>query len=197
MFLFLLVSNITAQLRHKTSYPFTLRLSGAIVGDEPLIYQDIIIAKAIKPQFQTNLNIDCFNNVDVGIYLGYAPLRHLVNVEATVNNGQVIYSSYGQTRSNAIYYGLNANYHLLPLLFNRTNLKFDLFPVISLGLVSISWDDLQTGMLIENSPNFECSVGLGFGYFFSRKVGLFFELSTGELNYDARFQLRSGLSFKF
>ena len=149
------------------------------------------IKKETKPQFSLGLNYRLSNNLEVSLYGGYALLAGSVPndfYQVLASGG----SLNGYTHSNAIYYGTQIHYQLLPLFVDRP-LRFDVYPFAKVGGIYEFWH--FDG---ENYSNqfFEVGAGLGAAYYITKHFGLFGEALGGRF-YNSWYSWRAGLSFRF
>ncbi len=147
----------------------------------------------IKPHFRLDVASKLSESVDLGFYFGYSGLEHI----------EPIYDSNGQStnffnvkNTNAFYYGLNCDYHLLQLFKQLNKSRFDLYATGKVGLVSESWKN-DLGELIQITPFGEYGIGLGLGYNFTKHFGAFGEYVIGNFYNEQKTLLRGGLVFKF
>ena len=146
--------------------------------------------KKTKPQFSLGLHYRFRNHLEVALYGGYAMLL------GSVLNGEHDQPSDGSlnsyTHSNAIYYGTQVNYQLLPLFVDRP-LRFDVYPLAKVGGIYEFWHFSGENY----SKHFlEAGAGLGAAYYFTKHFGIFGEALGGRF-YNSWLSWRAGLSFKF
>lgn len=104
------------------------------------------------------------NFLESGIYLGYT---NYTNYDAAtdINQNTQTYIS------NALFYGVNTNLQILPLLNIAQEPRFDLYISGKVGLVSF----IAPKQSVINGSAFNTSINLGLGYFFTRKFGVYAE----------------------
>jgi hypothetical protein len=136
--------------------------------------------------FRTEMNYSLSKNFQLGLYLGLSDLTVFFDPDE-----QPVKSTY--TNSTGFFYGVQANYHLLPLLFEQLT-RFDIYIPAQLGLLT-----KQVGSDSErhyNEHTLEAGIGLGAAINFTRKFGIFGEALGGRFYYS-NFNWRAGLSFRF
>lgn len=111
--------------------------------------------------YKLQLNYGFLDNVEAGIYGGYSNI-HLS--ERISPNG-----TRGYTRSG-FFYGVNCNYHLLPYLIKKNDLRFDLYVTGKLG-----------GVTIKSTKSYEehC-LGGGAAIYLFEHLGIFGEYTFGK-----------------
>ncbi len=140
----------------------------------------------VRPLFSLGCNYQLNKNLEVGVYGGYAMLT------GSIRDDQ--YSGYqnGYVNSNAIYYGTEVHYQLLPLFVARP-VRFSVYPLAKVGGVYEFWQ----GYGNQYSKHFlEAGAGLGAAYYFTKHFGIFGEALGGRF-YNSWLSWRAGLSFKF
>jgi len=175
---------------------FSMKLGVAMVNAEPFKYNGEIIKHNYKPQFGITANYELINNLDVGLYIAYSNIGHMLDYEIEVVNNRIVRDGASIVPSHAFYYGLNFNYHVLSAIFSTKNLRLDLYPIANMGFVSRSWGEYD-GTIVKIDPFLEYHFGLGFGYKFTRRFGLFGEYTMGRLYNEGRSKAALGFSLKF
>lgn len=145
-----------------------------------------IIFKETVPIFGIEVSYKFFTNFYGGVYGSYSSLSGAQEDLATG-------ASYSWTLADGMYYGLQVNYQLLPLIFEKP-LRFDLYATSRIGGLYKWWESYDNVQLKENF--LEAGAGLGAAINFSRKFGIFGEALGGRFYYS-NFNWRAGLSFKF
>lgn len=150
-------------------------------------------------RFETNYNL--INNFYTGFYLGYSKLKIPTEYESIFTNEQneeEIIMTYSFSKSDALYYGLNFSYQLLPLFTGQKNLRFELYPTVKLGFVSEFWKEgNEFGIVKYSSTNFEYGIGAGAAYKITQKFGVFGEVVLGDFYNDQRFRFHVGAQINF
>jgi hypothetical protein len=175
---------------------FSMKLGVAMVNAEPFKYNGEIIRRNYKPQFGITANCELINNLDAGLYIAYSNIGHMLNYEIEVVNNRIIREGASIVPSHAFYYGLNLNYHVLSAIFNTKKLRVDLYPIANMGFISRSWGEMD-GTEVKIEPFPEYHFGLGFGYKFSQRFGLFGEYTMGRLYNEGKSNVAVGFLFKF
>jgi hypothetical protein len=193
--LFLSICQLSAQ-ENNFSDRLSVRLGAAFVNAEPLKYNNELVTVNLKPQFGVTVNYEWFKNFDAGVYFAYSNLGHMVDTSFTIVDNKIIGYGYGSVPSHSFYYGIDVNYHFLPLIFGTKNLRFDLYQVSTVGFVSRKWSELD-GTEVKISPSLEYHFGLGLGYKFSKHIELQAEYSLGRLYNEGKSKASLGLLFNF
>jgi len=149
-----------------------------------------------KPHVRIEADYFLNQNIEVGLYLGYSPITSNVLSTYTDNETNTEISYYAHGYDKTYFYGLNLNYHILPLLLKMEKSRFDLYAIAKAGMVSEQIYDLQTNTKSFNNPFPEFGVGIGAGYFFTKHIGIFGEYSLGQFYNKDKMQLRGGLVIK-
>ncbi|HEX2921625.1 MAG TPA: outer membrane beta-barrel protein [Bacteroidales bacterium] len=138
----------------------------------------------IKPvnnnNYRLELNYGVLNNIETGVYAGYSKM--LVSIPGRTTG--LIESSSPVT----FFYGVNFNYHLLPLVIKEDNFRFDLYLTGKAGGMNIEHNYLN---------QFEYSLGGGAALYLFKHFGGFVEYTYGKYYYKDQTKLRYGLSVKF
>jgi hypothetical protein len=120
----------------------------------------------------------------------------MLSYDIEVVDGIVVSEMSESVPSHSLYYGLNFNYHLLPLIFKKNNLRFDVYPAAFIGSLSRSWDELN-GTRVKVSSFFEYHIGLGLGYKITRRCAIYGEYSLGRLYNEGNSKATVGMAIKF
>jgi len=174
---------------------WNIKLSGGPVTDGRELRQMNADHTALEPAFTFKESVSnlgfavsykLFKNFQGGIYGSYSTLSGAKkNIETGVINSW--------SEADAVYYGLQANYQILPLIFEKP-IRFDLYATGRLGGIHKWWDGYNNIQLTENF--LEVGIGLGAAINFSRKFGIFGEALGGRFYYS-KFNWRTGVSFNF
>jgi len=127
-----------------------------------------------------------FKNFHGGIYGSYSKLS---GAKEIVETGVI--NSW--TEADAVYYGLQANYQILPLIIEKP-LRFDFYATARLGGIYKWWEGYNNTQLTEDF--LEAGLGFGAAINFSRKFGVFGEALGGRFYYS-KYNWRTGISFNF
>jgi hypothetical protein len=177
------------------SYPLSVKLEGGIVNGEPIKSGDEIMQLRLRPQIGLSLNYECLPNLNAGLYVAYADLKHTIK-STTIDGSGVMNTQIEGTKSNTMYYGLNVSYNILPLLFKTSRIRFDLYPIVRAGYIKEEWTGLDSGES-GSSVLFEYGGGLGLGYNFTPLFGLFSECLLGKYYNEGKMQFKGGLLIRF
>ncbi len=175
---------------------YSVKINTGFVNAEPYKYENKIVQARYKPQVGISVNYELIRNLDAGLYMAYSNIGHMLSYDIEVVDNRVVSESAEVVPSHALYYGVNFNYHLLPLLFKKSNLRIDVYPIAIGGLISRSWGEMN-GTKVRIKPFFEYHVGLGVGYRITRLCGLFGEYSLGQLYNEGKSKATIGLAIKF
>jgi hypothetical protein len=175
---------------------FSMKLGVAMVNAEPFKYNGEIIRRNYKPQFGITANYELINNLDAGLYIAYSNIGHMLDYKIEVVNNRIVSEECGIVPSHAFYYGLNLNYHVLSAIFNTKKMRLDIYPIANMGFVSRSWGEMD-GTEVKIKPFPEYHFGLGFGYKFSPRFGLYGEYTMGRFYNEGKSKAALGFSLKF
>ncbi|HLP74142.1 MAG TPA: carboxypeptidase-like regulatory domain-containing protein [Bacteroidales bacterium] len=112
-------------------------------------------------KYNLELNYGFLDNVEAGIYGGYSQVHLFEQISPYGTRGY---------RRDGIFYGVNCNYHLLPYVMKRDDLRFDLYATGKLG-----------GVSIKSTKSYEehC-IGGGAAIYLFEHVGIFGEYTYGK-----------------
>lgn len=148
--------------------------------DPPLLLKETV------PNFGVAIFYKLFANFYGGVYGSYSSLSGAQEVILTgvVNSW---------TGANGVFYGIQANYQLIPLITDKP-LRFELYATSRIGGLYKWWEGYDNVPLNENF--LEAGIGIGIAINFSRKFGVFGEALGGRFYYS-NFNWRTGVSFNF
>lgn len=131
------------------------------------------------PNFRVEVNYKMLPFIEVGVYAGFGFYEdiQIVGSRATI-------SGYAATN-----YGLNANFHFLPLIVKEKKVRFDLYVSGKLGGINPERKNFSP---LPHKYFSDYGVYAGAAYYFTRHFGVY-----GEFGYGSYTNLRYGLSFKF
>ncbi len=128
-----------------------------------------------------------------GVYLGYGRLAlpEPYTISVIQNGVEQERTWYGFDKSNAFSTGIELKFMLLPL-FIKNETRISIYPKI------------QAGVLLHNTHNnalvdktkFEYGAGIGAGYAFTRKFGVFGEFMLGDFYNDDKSKWNVGVNVK-
>ena len=179
----------------------SLKLSGSLVNSG-------VNEFVPNPLFMLGVDYEVNKFVDVGLYGGYASLMHKTDVPYNPITGQYEWYSADSTSyitgtsgfylsSQAFYYGVNSNLHLLPLFFSG-NMRIDLYATPKIGWVSEQYYAYNATIeKVWSKPFFEYSMGLGLKYYFGRRFGISGEYSLGRFYNSNSSRATAGFVIKF
>lgn len=156
-------------------------------------------SSAIRPAVRFEANYGITRYIEAGLYAG-AAFPHGMIYEFTDNS----ISGYG-TFTVMPTYGINVNFHPLPLLIKKDDFRFDLYIAAKFGGHYCS---IAEGNVPTHGNMVEYGLGLGFSFYIFQQLGLFAEYSYGQYDYfdEVKFSfrnpvpptaLRYGLTMKF
>ena len=139
------------------------------------------IVKRYTPCFEAEVNYGVLNFLEIGAYLGYSQYQQLAFVENS-NVLKIVYSPLP-------FYGINANFHLLPFVVKNDDFWLDLYLSSKVGGYYF-WN----GSNVHGSKksNFDYGIYGGVAAYPGNHWGLFFEYGHGNNT-----NWRTGLSLKF
>ncbi len=116
-------------------------------------------------RFETNYVF--LNFIESGLYLGYSSFRNIEQPSST-SQTSTFFSSY---QSNALFYGLNTNIHLLPFFIANEKIRLDFYIGAKMGLISINAPENS----LFHGTNFDYGLLGGANYFITQKWGVYVE----------------------
>ena len=134
-------------------------------------------------------NYGILNFLETGIYMGYSSFEfYSVDVNGT---------SYSSENYFTPFYGINANFHVLPFIIKESDFRFDLYLAAKYG-----------GKYFTTPANAsphghisEYGLGLGFSFYLFNHIGLYAEYGYGKYHFREvhkdNTKFRYGLTFKF
>ncbi len=156
--------------------------------------------------FDVSISYKLNRYINAGIYIGKATLMHQINLPYNPTTGYYEWYSIdstssiisngpgGYTSSSAVFYGIKSEIHLLPLFFKK-ELKFDVYLTPQFGCVNEKYEVLRDYQEHIWSPIFwEYGIGMGIGYRFTEKLGVFMEYSIGKYYNTNKNRFTSGIS---
>ena len=137
-----------------------------------------------SPVFQCEVNYGVLNFLEVGLYGGNGRIKteEIFSIEND-------FSYSGGGRANALFYGLNANIHLLPFIIKAEKFRFDIYLSGKMGgLYYLTKENIYP------APGhvFDYGFYAGSAFYLGQHWGIF-----GEYGFGNHVKYRVGLSFKF
>lgn len=143
-------------------------------------------------------------NIGTAIFQKYGLEHYMASVDVLygLNNwfeaglftiGRGYYVDYGNISKEydlCLYYGVAAKAHLLPIIINPSYRRFDVYANLQLGAKSV------ISHLMSNRTSLFVNGGLGVGYNFSKRIGLFYECNYGNSD-GMNGGISGGLNHKF
>lgn len=149
-------------------------------------------------------------NFDLGFYLAYSTMEHNIPLQQDSTGMYVLVDNKGVRRywssspyygsdTRTLFYGFSGRYHLIEPVTGLSNVRFDLYAVSKLGLVSANWTDFDGADFrqVWQKPQLEYSLGIGGGYAFTKRLGFYFEYSWGKLYNEGKNNFNTGLVYRF
>jgi len=156
--------------------------------------------------FRIDLSREIINHLHIGVYAGYSRLGVITDWDSENRATE-------RTTTNAIFYGLNFRYQMMPLFTGQKDNRFEFYPIVSVGFVSEFWrvdnreirvDEngmIDIGVSHYNTygtrTEFELGLGLGVAYNITRRFGVFGEGTVGKFNNYEGFRFHVGVKFNF
>ncbi|MFZ4726753.1 MAG: hypothetical protein ACOYMD_15065 [Paludibacter sp.] len=151
---------------------------------------------SITPTLRGEVNYGINKFIEIGPYLGVGM------VDALIYYNEM--SAYGETKFMP-FYGINANFHILPFLVKKDDFRFDLYLAAKIGG---HYCNIPEGNYPSSGNMAEYGIGLGFSFYLFNRLGLFTEYSYGQYDFFdeskygygepvSPFALRYGLTMKF
>lgn len=151
---------------------------------------------SIVPALRAELNYGINRYIETGLYAGMGILEALIYKTPS--------SAYGRIKP-IFFYGMNTNFHLVPLILKNDNFRFDGYIATKFGG---HYCNIPKGNYPAGGNMFEYGVGMGVAYYLKRTMGIFAEFSYGYYDYfDEKafiryepvppYALRYGLTMKF
>lgn len=165
----------------------TIKLGfGHHFSDQWVAFSDAIL---LKNTISLEWDRMIINNLELGLYVG---LRGYEIDNATLPDGSLSEYPTSGSYNLSVLYGLNVNYHFLPLLVEQPT-RWDAY---LLGKVGASTAD---------KTRFEYHLGVGAGYRLNHHWGIFAEVDYGNsffvnmigVENGSHFHLRGGIDFSF
>lgn len=135
--------------------------------------------------YRIEANYGIFNYIEAGVYAGYSKFetRKIDWSDTTIF----------RKNSPALFYGVNCNIHLLPLLVKEDDFRFDLYLTGKMGGLYIT---SPVGFFPHGNES-EYALGGGVSFYLFKHLGLFAEYSYGKFFFKDNEKFRYGLSLKF
>lgn len=180
-----------AQTINEKSYKVSIKPSISTVSTVEDMYRTSLYGDYIakKNSYGLDLNYKFSDKIDVGLYAMYSNLLHPYKTNGSIG--------FNFKKSNAFYYGINAEIHLMPLLFQVNNSRLDIYTILKIGMVSEYWHPYVVGIYESNEwlskKSFEVGLGLGVSYMLTERLGVFLEYNIGNFYNDDFTRLRTGI----
>ena len=140
---------------------------------------------------QLNYNRNINDLIGIGGYGGYGWYEEWI-----VEKGDNFIHYTATDWKYSIHYGLNCKLHILPLILNTINQRFDVYLSGDIGLISM-FTTPADNISPEKGTYFDYSLMGGASIFLSKKLGLFVEAGYREFKYHQGPNVRFGLTYRF
>lgn len=170
-------SYIKSRLNFKTGYSRYTTNNGVVSNGK---------VKALTVgNYRIEANYGISNLIETGIYVGYSKFDSFrINWADT---------SFNFTACPTPFYGINCNFHLLPLLIKEDDFRFDLYLSGKFGGLFF---DSPTGFFPTGSA-FEYGIGGGLSFYIWKHLGVYAEYTYGKYFFRDNSNLKYGLTMKF
>ncbi len=160
-----------------------------------------------NPLFMLGADYEINKFIDLGAYCGFASLMHRTEIPYNPVTGRyewysadstsyIIGTSGFYSSSQAFYYGINSNIHLLPMFFSR-NMRIDVYATPRIGFVSEQYYEYNAIQeLVWSKPFLEYGIGLGLKYYLGRHFGIYGEYALGRYYNNNSSRLTAGIIIK-
>lgn len=145
--------------------------------------------------FRIETNYGVLKFLEAGAYLGYSRVK---TIEPIINSVRHI------RYTHSPFYGITANFHILPFFFKKNNFRFDYYLTGKLGG---NYYFTTEGAFPEQGHHSEYAVGMGGAFYPWKHLGLFVEYCYGKYSYygyppgtfldNLQSNLRFGFTYKF
>ena len=158
-------------------------------------------SSSVIPTLRLEANFGLTKYIEAGAYFGFSRMEGMTFVytdSTTSGYGNFIFMPF---------YGIDVNFHILPLFIDKNDFRFDLYVAAKFGGHYCS---LPEGSFPSHGNMAEYGIGLGFSFYIFKRLGIFAEYSYGQYDYFdetadhfGRFNpvpptaLRYGLTMKF
>lgn len=135
--------------------------------------------------YRIEANYGILDLIETGVYLGYSKFETLKIdwSDSTIYN----------KNCPALFYGVNCNIHLLPLLVKENDFRFDLYLTGKLGGLYIS----SPKGYYPQGHDAEYGLGGGVSFYIWKHLGVYAEYSYGKYFFKDYSKFRYGLTMKF
>ena len=178
----------------------------------PDAWGDIPMITKRASNFRMELNYGVLNWLEVGVYGGfthYNPYQFVMESDTLVN--------FTKTSAFAPTFGINVNFHLLPLFVKKEKCRWEWYITAKYGGACFTkWNNKDYTFLISPPDNLqdwqpkynpnryrhEYGIGMGAGVYFWNIFGLYIEVCGGQYSYFPEYykawhSIRGGIEFKF
>ena len=156
-------------------------------------------SSSITPTLRLEANYGFTKYIEAGAYFGFSRPESMIFTytdSTTTGVGNFTFMPF---------YGVNVNFHILPLFMDKNDFRFDLYIAAKFGGHFCS---VPAGNFPSHGNMAEYGLGLGFSFYIFKRLGIFAEYSYGQYDYfdEKAFNrynevpqtaLRYGLTMKF
>ena len=133
--------------------------------------------------FRIEANYGIRKLIEAGVYLGYSKINSFCYRDSILI----------LTERPAIFYGINCNLHLLPLIVKEDDFRFDLYLAGKYGEVTFT---SPIGFFPGGTES-EYSLGGGASFYLTKHLGIYGEYTYGKYFYKDNSKFRYGITLKF
>lgn len=156
----------------------------SFLGTKKAIQENTTYTPVLKAQF----NYAFLKYLDAGFYTGYTSIKSETEPVIISETPPIGYEGY-IVNSDVLFYGINANFHIIPLIFNKKTYPFDIY--IS-GKYGGFYMFTEKNGYPERGHTPDYGIYAGAAFYLGKHFGIFGEYGFGNYS-DYQF----GLSFKF
>lgn len=181
-----------------------------MIDHEPVTYfEPARTTQKIDCKLETNYGINKF--VEIGIYVGTQiyEYREWYGPEIIYPNTDSTHLDFGFSgnMTAAPLFGANVNIHFLPFIIKSEKCSWDLYLTAKYGGCYLIHkeneypESLKYPGIVDNKYRHEYVLGIGAGYYFKNKIGIFAEYYVGQSKHitdtESNFRFRIGIISKF
>jgi hypothetical protein len=158
-------------------------------------YPPLSITDNRTANYRMEVNYGFLKYFEAGAYLGYSRVKTIEPAINSVRNVRYTHSPF---------YGITANFHILPFFLKKNNFRFDYYLT---GKVGGNYYFTTEGAFPEHGHHSEYALGMGLAFYTWKHLGLFTEYCYGKYSYygyppgtymdNLQSNLRFGITYKF
>ena len=166
-------------------------------------FENEVNIKRLNFRVEANYGINKY--FEIGVFAGFQRYLYTLQGESdTINNNDaIIISGYEILKKNlAPVFGVNVNFHLLPIFVSEKKCRWDLYLTARYGFCFLPHVEHHYLEGVDKHYRQEYCIGTGIAYYFGNRIGLYTEFSLGNYSYfprfvDSNFSFRTGITCKF